>query len=137
NESVVLINNIYKKNFGLQNFITFHLAFQNINIFFVYNLAHFYLEKKMSKLNKDVLFLLFEELQDDSKSLFSCLLVNKLWCETVVPILWRNPWCYYYNTRSSLYYIITFYLPDNVKEFLTRQGIQLPSVPTQPLLFDY
>src|SRR6185437_6463110 len=91
----------------------------------------------MPYLNKDILFLLFEELQDDSKSLFSCLLVDRHWCETVVPILWRNPWCYYYNKRSSLYYIIIFYLPDNIKEFLTRQGIQLPSVPTQPLLFDY
>ncbi|EXX63403.1 hypothetical protein RirG_152670 [Rhizophagus irregularis DAOM 197198w] len=71
----------------------------------------------MSKLNKDILFLLFEELQDDSKSLFSCLMVNRLWCETVIPILWRNPWNYH--------------------EFLTRLGIQLLSISCQSLLFDY
>ncbi|RIA98934.1 hypothetical protein C1645_587756 [Glomus cerebriforme] len=94
----------------------------------------------MSKLNKDVLFSLFEELQDDSKSLFSCLMVNRLWCETVIPILWRNPWQYsinYYN-KFSLYHIITFYLTDDVKEFLTRQGIKLLSpISRRSFLFDY
>src|SRR5436190_1865913 len=59
----------------------------------------------MSKLNKDILFLIFEELQDDSKSLFSCLMVNRLWCETVIPVLWRNHWNYnisYYNNKFLL-----------------------------------
>jgi hypothetical protein len=93
----------------------------------------------MSKLNKDVLFLIFEELQDDSKILFSCLMVNKLWCETVIPILWRNPWYYEinYSNKNNLFNTITFYLSDDVKELLTRQGVQLPSVSSQSLLFDY
>src|SRR6266498_912785 len=95
----------------------------------------------MSKLNEDILFLLFEELQDDSKSLFSCLLVNRLWCETVIPILWRNPWCYEdninYQKKSSLYYIITFSLSNDIKEFLTSQGIQLYPISYQSLSFDY
>src|SRR6266498_1568370 len=93
----------------------------------------------MSKLNKDILFLIFEELQDDSKSLFSCLMVNRLWCETVIPILWRNPWCYdiNYKNKNYLFTIISFYLSDNIKEFLTRQGIHLPSISHQSLLFDY
>src|SRR3954462_3458100 len=93
----------------------------------------------MPKLNKDILFLLFEELRDNLKSLFSCLMVNGLWCETAIPILWRNPWNYdinyYHNT--SLYYVITFYLPDDVKEFLSRLGIQLPPITHHSLLFDY
>jgi hypothetical protein len=95
----------------------------------------------MPKLNDDVLFLLFEELQNDPKSLFSCMLVNRLWCGTVIPILWKNPWCYEddinYHNESSLYYIITHYLPDDIKEFLTKQGIQLPPVSYKKLLFDY
>ena len=95
----------------------------------------------MSKLDIDILFLLFEGLQDDSKSLFSCLMVNRLWCETVIPILWRNPWLYIYtidySNKSYLYYILTYYLSDSVKEFLTRKEIQLPSVSNKPLLFDY
>src|ERR1044071_3946096 len=82
------------------------------------------LHKKI-KLNRDILYLLFEELQSDPKSLFSCLLVNRLWCETVVPILWKNPWRYEdkinYQNNRSLYYIITYYLSDDIKEFLTKQ----------------
>src|SRR3984957_9177190 len=92
----------------------------------------------MFKLNKDILFLLFEGLQEDSKSLFSCLMVNRLWCETVIPILWRNPWRYDidYSNKSYLFATIALYLPDDIKEFLTRQGIQF-SMLHQSLLFDY
>ncbi|GBC30857.2 hypothetical protein GLOIN_2v1777651 [Rhizophagus irregularis DAOM 181602=DAOM 197198] len=46
----------------------------------------------MSKLNRDVLYLIFEEFQDDENTLHSCLLVNKTWCEIIIPILWKNPW---------------------------------------------
>ena len=46
----------------------------------------------MSKLNRDILYLIFEELQDDKMTFFSCILVNKTWCEITIPILWRNPW---------------------------------------------
>src|SRR5579859_4127508 len=93
----------------------------------------------MSKLNKDTLFLIFEELRDDSKSLFSCLMVNRLWCETVIPILWKDPWCYNinYNNKYNLFIIVASYLSDDIKEFLTRQGIHLPSVSYKTLLFDY
>jgi hypothetical protein len=93
----------------------------------------------MFKLNKDILFLIFEELQDDSKPLFSCLMVNKLWCETVIPILWRNPWHYNinYSNKSNLFSIIASYLSDDIKEFLIRQGIQLRSVSYKSPLFDY
>src|ERR1700722_11199315 len=93
----------------------------------------------MSELNKDILFLIFEELQEDSKSLFSCLMVNRLWCETVVPILWRNPWRYdiNYSNKIYLFVISTCYLPNNIKEILTRQGIQLPPISFQSLSFDY
>ena len=77
----------------------------------------------MPKLNKDILFLIFDALQEDSKTLFSCLMVDRLWCETAIPILWRNPWCYNinYRNKSSLYHIITFYLTDDSREFLSKQ----------------
>ena len=65
-----------------------------------------------------MLFLIFEEFQDDSQSLFSFLMVDRLWCETVIPILWKNPWKYNvdYHDKGSLYYIITSYLSDSVKQ---------------------
>ncbi|GBC06339.1 hypothetical protein RclHR1_06780003 [Rhizophagus clarus] len=93
----------------------------------------------MFKLNEDILFLIFEELKNDSKSLFSCLMVNKLWCEIGIPILWKDPWNYKinYNNKAYLFTIITFYLSDDIKDFLERQGVQLPSVSAQSLSFDY
>jgi hypothetical protein len=93
----------------------------------------------MSQLNKDILFLIFEELRDDSKSLFSCLMVNKLWCETVIPILWKNPWRYGidYSNKSYLFAIIAFYLSNDVKKFLVKMEIQLPLISSQSLFFDY
>jgi hypothetical protein len=93
----------------------------------------------MSKLNKDILFLIFGELQDDSKSLFSCLMVNRLWCETVIPILWRNPWCYDidYSKKNYLFEIVASYLSDKMKRALVRLGCKLPSFSHQSLLFDY
>ncbi|CAB4417158.1 unnamed protein product [Rhizophagus irregularis] len=92
----------------------------------------------MSKLNRDILFLIFEEFLNDSRSLFSCLIVNRLWCETAIPILWRNPWRYEisYN-NESLFYDIVSYLTDDIKEFLTEQGIKLPSTSHKSFLFDY
>src|SRR3954447_3877741 len=91
----------------------------------------------MSNLNKDILLLIFEELQDNSKSLFSCLMVNRIWCETVIPVLWRNPWHCFGSNKSYLFNIFISCLPNDIKEFLTSVGIQLPSISYQPLLFDY
>uniref|UniRef100_U9U7V5 F-box domain-containing protein n=1 Tax=Rhizophagus irregularis (strain DAOM 181602 / DAOM 197198 / MUCL 43194) TaxID=747089 RepID=U9U7V5_RHIID len=67
-------------------------------------------------------------------------MVNRLWCETVVPILWRNPWNYNeinYCNKSYLFVIIACYLFDEIKEFITNQSIQLPLAFHQSFLFDY
>ncbi|GES75220.1 hypothetical protein GLOIN_2v1761545 [Rhizophagus clarus] len=48
----------------------------------------------MSKLNKDIIYLILQELQEDKKSLYSCISVDKTWCEIIIPILWNNPWKY-------------------------------------------
>ncbi|GES86361.1 hypothetical protein GLOIN_2v113493 [Rhizophagus clarus] len=66
------------------------------------------------------------ELRYNSKFLFSCLMANRLWCEIVVPVLWRKPWSYAVNYRNnnSLYSVITSYL-SNDKEFLTNKGIKI------------
>ncbi|GBB87433.1 hypothetical protein RclHR1_01390023 [Rhizophagus clarus] len=67
-------------------------------------------------------------------------MVNRIWCEIAIPILWRNPWCYGgidYNNKDYLFKIIASYLSDDIKETLKSQGIQLPLISHQPLLFDY
>ncbi len=47
---------------------------------------------KMPNLYEDVLYLIFKELQDDKKSLYSFLLVDKTWCKIIIPMLWKDPW---------------------------------------------
>jgi hypothetical protein len=67
-------------------------------------------------------------------------MVNRLWCETVIPILWRNPWCYdgiNYSNKNYLFIIISYYLYNDIKEFITNQKIQLSFAIQQSLLFDY
>ena len=54
----------------------------------------------MSKLNKDVVFLILKELQNDGKSLYSSLLVNRIWCEAALPVLWNDPERYYLQREN-------------------------------------
>ncbi|PKY54656.1 hypothetical protein RhiirA4_473594 [Rhizophagus irregularis] len=70
----------------------------------------------MFKLNRDILYLVFEELQNDNKTLYSCLLVNKTWCEIIVPILWKNPWkC---QKEELLLNVIMLHLSDESRNNL-------------------
>jgi hypothetical protein len=83
----------------------------------------FFLKKKMFKLYKDVLYLMFQELQDDKQTLYSCLLVDKTWCETVVPILWNNPWKFLKDAGELrkgelLINLINSYLSDETRNNL-------------------
>src|SRR6266516_1455151 len=98
----------------------------------------------MSKLNGDVLYLIFEELQDDKETLYSCISINKTWCETIIPILWRNPWKYYLKgkKKKSLLNVIISHLQDelkkNLKKSLKNKKIDFFTNSYQrSLLFDY
>src|SRR5436190_21790877 len=87
----------------------------------------------MSKLSADCLNEIFEYLEDDKFTLYSCILVSNLCCEVSVRILWRNV-CNYnkrtYNTLISC-------LPNESKEILSKNGITI-SVPTSKLpIFNY
>ena len=93
----------------------------------------------MTKLNVDCLFLIFNELLEDSNSLYSCLLVNKEWCNVVAPILWG---IYSWGNRSELekkvYNIILSCLPSPSKQLLFNNNIELPStILLKPPLFNY
>ncbi|PKC06272.1 hypothetical protein RhiirA5_419784 [Rhizophagus irregularis] len=56
----------------------------------------------MTILNRDVLYLIFKDFQNDKKSLFSCLSVNKTWSEIIISILWINPWKYLKRGNEKL-----------------------------------
>ena len=70
----------------------------------------------MEKLNVDCLYLIFNELTNEN-SLYPCLLVNKEWCNMVVPILWKKYSWYEMNEdlEKKLYNTILSCLPSSSK----------------------
>ena len=79
----------------------------------------------MFKLNGDVLYLIFKEFQDE-KVLFSYLTVNKTWCETIIPILWKDPWKFLKGKKfekNLLLNIIFSHLSDESKNNLKDKGV--------------
>src|ERR1051325_8569937 len=89
----------------------------------------------MNKLNHDCLTLIFEVLYSDKISLYSCLLVNRLWCKTAVPILWRNPWeiitkpfSNFEKFEKARIFIntILLHLPEESRILLKNQKIDRP-----------
>ncbi|PKY27432.1 hypothetical protein RhiirB3_443147 [Rhizophagus irregularis] len=92
----------------------------------------------MSKLNRDILYLIFEELQDDIRTLYSSLLVNKTWCEIIVPILWKNPWKYLTDKNDYLLVdVINSHLSEESKNNLIIHGINFFTTFSQKPLFNY
>ncbi|RGB31835.1 hypothetical protein C1646_763607 [Rhizophagus diaphanus] len=98
----------------------------------------------MFRLNRDVLHLIFQEIKDDKKTLYSCLSVNKTWCEIIIPILWNNPWKYInknceHRKKKILLNIIISHLSNEIKNNLKNQGIDFLTTNSyqKPLLFNY
>src|SRR5687767_13422765 len=85
----------------------------------------------MSQLPFDCLNEIFEyldDLENDKVTLRSCLLVNRLWCEVSVRILWRI--IRNYNTLITC-------LPNDSKEILSRNGIVTSISASRPPMFNY
>ncbi len=90
----------------------------------------------MPELIRDVLYLIFKELQDDDKTLCSCLLVNKTFCEIIIPILWKNPWKFIKKEKEKfLLNVIISHLSDESKNYLSQHNFLINSY-HRPL-FDY
>src|SRR5256885_4996607 len=93
------------------------------------------------KLNEDILYLILQELQDDKRTLHSCLSFNKYWCEIIVPILWENPWKFLKSGKEKLLLrIIVSHLSDESRnkacDFLTSLHDSYDKYDKRPL-FDY
>ncbi|RIA94288.1 hypothetical protein C1645_873552 [Glomus cerebriforme] len=88
---------------------------------------------------EDCFRIIFTELQEDSASLYSCILVNRFWCRIAVPILWKNIFIYGKYSRKKLYNVIIHLLPQSSKQLLFDNNIDLPSLSTisNKPLFNY
>src|SRR6266496_5067511 len=82
----------------------------------------------MSQLPDDCLNKIFEHLEYDKITLYSCLLVNRLWCKISVRILWRD--IRNYNTLIAC-------LPDESKEILYKNKIIFSTSNSKPPIFNY
>src|ERR1044072_1819467 len=82
----------------------------------------------------DCLNEIFEHLENDKVTLHSCLLVNRLWCEVAVRILWRNIWNYSTTNFSST---LIACLPNESKEILLKNGIVISTPTLKPPIFNY
>src|ERR1043165_5463975 len=80
------------------------------------------------QLSADCLNEIFECLEKDKVTLHSCLLVNRIWCEVSVRILWKSIWNY--NTLISR-------LPKESKEILRDNEILIPTSTSKSPLFNY
>src|SRR5688572_6593031 len=91
----------------------------------------------INQLPADCLNEVFENLKD-TLTLHSCLLVNRLWCEVSVRILWRDVHKYTVpmSQKCKIFNTLIACLPDESKDFLYKHEIFI-SVPTWKPLFNY
>ncbi|CAI2166496.1 9898_t:CDS:1 [Funneliformis geosporum] len=93
----------------------------------------------------DCLYEVFEYLEEDKATLYSCLLVNTVWCKISVRTLWRNIWSYkytffvlkQYDLELSILKTLVSCLPDESKDFLHDNGIFIPSPDRNSPMFNY
>jgi hypothetical protein len=92
----------------------------------------------MLHLTEDCLKIIINELQYDSLSLYSCILVNRHWCRIAIPILWKNPSSLKGFSLFKLYNMIIFILPKSSKKYLSDNIPELSLTETSDKpLFNY
>ncbi|CAG8463991.1 3400_t:CDS:2, partial [Funneliformis caledonium] len=72
--------------------------------------------------------------ETDTKTLYSCLFVNRTWCMNIIPFIWKKPFKISKNIEKLVPIFFSF-LNDETKEFLQVQNQNLDIPYT--LLFDY
>ncbi|PKC11077.1 hypothetical protein RhiirA5_413537 [Rhizophagus irregularis] len=93
----------------------------------------------MTILNRDVLYLIIEELRNDKNTLISCLSVDKTFCEIIVPILWKNPWKILKlekKYKKLLLNVIISHFSDETKNYLSQSDSLIYLYKKKPL-FNY
>ena len=87
----------------------------------------------MSQLIADCVYYILEYLEDEEATLFSCLIVSRLWCEVAVEILWRNGLRY----EAKSYITLVACLPRESIETLHGNGIFIQAPTSKPPMFNY
>ncbi|POG73892.1 hypothetical protein GLOIN_2v1873989 [Rhizophagus irregularis DAOM 181602=DAOM 197198] len=84
----------------------------------------------------ELIYEIIKYLQNDYSTLYSCILVNKLWCRLAIPLLWENP----FSIPTKNYKFIEIYLhnlnDDDFNTKLNEYKIVNNSLPSN-ILFNY
>src|ERR1043165_263513 len=97
------------------------------------------MSQEIQQIPGDCILNILKYLYKDHKTLFSCLLINKQWCEITVPILWRKPWKLGISIEFWEFITDTLILclSDYSKQVLHINGIISSTVLSQQPKFDY
>src|SRR2546430_17369474 len=83
----------------------------------------------------------FEHLEEDKITLHSCLLVNHLWYEVSVRVLWKDIWNFKSSTQqeAKLAIISTLLscLSNKSKKILQNKKISISTPTSNPPMFNY
>ncbi|CAI2172633.1 14321_t:CDS:1 [Funneliformis geosporum] len=79
---------------------------------------------------------IFHILEYDKSTLYSCLLVNRFWCSSVVKFLWKQPFQLVKRPNPSLIEIYTSSFSHATKTYLLSEGVYISSI-NEPKVFDY
>ncbi|GES75181.1 hypothetical protein GLOIN_2v1866989 [Rhizophagus clarus] len=91
----------------------------------------------MVELNRDIIYLILKELQNDRKAFCSYLLVSKSWSEIFIPMLWKNPWKYFEKGNEVfISRVIISHLSDDSRDNLI-QHLNFSKGSYQKPLFNY
>jgi hypothetical protein len=110
------------------------LYLMNILLFFFFSMAR---SKVLLGDLPDLIKVIVRYFLHDYKTLYSCVLVNRLWCRLTIPLLWENPFSF--PNLNKNYHFIEVYLHnlnDDDKMKLNECGIDSSLIPSNTL-FNY
>jgi hypothetical protein len=95
----------------------------------------------MKTLEVDCLLEVLKYLRDEYSTLYSCSLVNKLWCHQTIPILWYKPFNEEITEKKFITIIktcLSCFQDQEIQEIFKQENIQLSSyILKKKPLFDY
>ncbi|CAG8527680.1 15927_t:CDS:2 [Acaulospora colombiana] len=99
-----------------------------------------------SRLPPEILGPIFQEIynsrpnskpHEQYRNLFSCLMVNRLWCRSVISYIWSSVFTSHSPVRNGAIDKYISCLSPPKLEVLRCAGVQLPAIPSTPPIFNY
>ncbi|POG65861.1 hypothetical protein GLOIN_2v1781227 [Rhizophagus irregularis DAOM 181602=DAOM 197198] len=86
-----------------------------------------------SKILPELLGEILQYFRQDYRILYSCILVNRLWCNSAIPLLWENPFSFMRPKNLHFIEIYLYDLNDDEKTKLIEYGMDKNLFPSNTL----